>query len=137
MLRKHPHHYGAPERIRTSDPQIRNLVLYPTELRALARPHILTKKVMNTHCLFLVCVSPDFDRLDCPSKADSSALLSAKRFDIRFMQTYGERPFGRRVFYPPLIRTTESRLTSIFFLLPLINGFLRRVISCRNFSEIQ
>ena len=25
---------GAPERIRTSDPQIRNLVLYPTELRA-------------------------------------------------------------------------------------------------------
>src|SRR5438270_723757 len=25
---------GAPERIRTSDPQIRSLVLYPTELRA-------------------------------------------------------------------------------------------------------
>ena len=26
--------YGAPERIRTSDPQIRSLVLYPAELRA-------------------------------------------------------------------------------------------------------
>jgi hypothetical protein len=26
---------GAPERIRTSDPQIRSLVLYPAELRAL------------------------------------------------------------------------------------------------------
>ena len=25
--------HGAPERIRTSDPQIRNLVLYPTEYR--------------------------------------------------------------------------------------------------------
>ena len=25
---------GAPERIRTSDPQIRSLVLYPAELRA-------------------------------------------------------------------------------------------------------
>ena len=37
--RKGPHKddlskYGAPERIRTSGPQIRNLVLYPTELRA-------------------------------------------------------------------------------------------------------
>ena len=35
---------GAPERIRTSDPQIRSLVLYPAELRAPAvaafrRPH--------------------------------------------------------------------------------------------------
>jgi hypothetical protein len=28
--------YGAPERIRTSDPQIRSLVLYPAELRARA-----------------------------------------------------------------------------------------------------
>ena len=28
---------GAPERIRTSDPQIRSLVLYPAELRAHAR----------------------------------------------------------------------------------------------------
>ncbi len=28
---------GAPERIRTSDPQIRSLVLYPTELRAHCR----------------------------------------------------------------------------------------------------
>ena len=27
--------YGAPERIRTADPQIRSLVLYPAELRAL------------------------------------------------------------------------------------------------------
>jgi hypothetical protein len=27
---------GAPERIRTSDPQIRSLVLYPAELRARA-----------------------------------------------------------------------------------------------------
>lgn len=27
---------GAPERIRTSDPQIRSLVLYPAELRVLA-----------------------------------------------------------------------------------------------------
>ena len=27
---------GAPDKIRTCDPQIRNLVLYPTELRALA-----------------------------------------------------------------------------------------------------
>src|SRR5580658_4975765 len=33
---------GAPERIRTSDPQIRSLVLYPAELRALleARSYI-------------------------------------------------------------------------------------------------
>ena len=29
---------GAPERIRTSDPQIRSLVLYPAELRAPASP---------------------------------------------------------------------------------------------------
>ena len=28
---------GAPDRIRTCDPQIRNLVLYPTELRALTQ----------------------------------------------------------------------------------------------------
>ena len=28
--------FGAPERIRTSDPQIRSLVLYPAELRVLA-----------------------------------------------------------------------------------------------------
>ena len=28
--------FGAPERIRTSDPQIRSLVLYPAELRARA-----------------------------------------------------------------------------------------------------
>ncbi len=31
-----PHINGAPDRIRTRDPQIRNQVLYPTELRALA-----------------------------------------------------------------------------------------------------
>ena len=31
-----PFVFGAPDRIRTCDPQIRNLVLYPTELRALA-----------------------------------------------------------------------------------------------------
>ena len=29
-----PFVYGAPDRIRTCGPQIRNLVLYPTELRA-------------------------------------------------------------------------------------------------------
>ncbi len=29
---------GAPGRIRTSDPQIRSLVLYPAELRALSGP---------------------------------------------------------------------------------------------------
>lgn len=29
---------GAPERIRTSDPQIRSLVLYPAELRARSLP---------------------------------------------------------------------------------------------------
>ncbi len=29
---------GAPERIRTPNPQIRSLVLYPVELRARARP---------------------------------------------------------------------------------------------------
>jgi hypothetical protein len=31
--------YGAPGRIRTHDPQIRSLVLYPTELRALLANH--------------------------------------------------------------------------------------------------
>ncbi len=36
-LQHGPIDFGAPERIRTSDPQIRNLVLYPTELRALRR----------------------------------------------------------------------------------------------------
>jgi hypothetical protein len=30
---------GAPEKIRTPDPQIRSLVLYPTELRALLANH--------------------------------------------------------------------------------------------------
>jgi hypothetical protein len=30
--------YGAPEEIRTPDPQIRSLVLYPAELRALLVP---------------------------------------------------------------------------------------------------
>ena len=29
---------GAPEEIRTPDPQIRSLVLYPAELRALCAP---------------------------------------------------------------------------------------------------
>lgn len=33
---------GAPERIRTSDPQIRSLVLYPAELRALASGGVIT-----------------------------------------------------------------------------------------------
>ena len=42
---------------------IRNLVLYPTELRALARRRILTKNVMKTHCLFFVCVNPNCDGL--------------------------------------------------------------------------
>ena len=32
-----PFLYGAPGRIRTSDPQVRSLVLYPAELRALSR----------------------------------------------------------------------------------------------------
>ena len=54
---------GAPDRIRTCDPQIRNLVLYPTELRALARGRILPKNVTKTHCLFLVCVNPNCDSL--------------------------------------------------------------------------
>ena len=35
-LQQVPVDIGAPERIRTSDPQIRSLVLYPAELRALA-----------------------------------------------------------------------------------------------------
>ena len=35
-LRTNPVFIGAPERIRTSDPQIRSLVLYPAELRVLA-----------------------------------------------------------------------------------------------------
>ena len=34
LLKKIQKEYGAPERIRTSDPQIRSLVLYPAELRA-------------------------------------------------------------------------------------------------------
>ena len=33
LLRKRPKLRGAPGRIRTSDPQIRSLVLYPAELR--------------------------------------------------------------------------------------------------------
>ena len=32
--RRYARRIGAPERIRTSDPRIRNPVLYPTELRA-------------------------------------------------------------------------------------------------------
>ena len=36
---------GAPERIRTSDPQIRSLVLYPAELRALGRPVVAGSNV--------------------------------------------------------------------------------------------
>src|ERR1700674_975213 len=36
--------YGAPEEIRTPDPQIRSLVLYPAELRALWRFARLRKK---------------------------------------------------------------------------------------------
>ena len=39
---KDPYYYGAPERILTSDTQIRNLVLYPTELRAHWSKGILT-----------------------------------------------------------------------------------------------
>ena len=35
---------GAPGRIRTSDPQVRSLVLYPAELRARSR------KIMTNHC---------------------------------------------------------------------------------------
>ena len=35
--------FGVPERIRTSDPKIRNLVLYPTELRALKVLYYNTK----------------------------------------------------------------------------------------------
>jgi hypothetical protein len=33
----HNEAYGDPDRIRTCDPQIRNLMLYPTELRGLSR----------------------------------------------------------------------------------------------------
>src|SRR5215207_1375875 len=38
---------GAPERIRTSDPQIRSLVLYPAELRALSsrQPRVRVKPI--------------------------------------------------------------------------------------------
>ena len=35
--------FGAPGRIRTCDPKIRNLVLYPAELRALKWQPILTE----------------------------------------------------------------------------------------------
>ena len=38
-------------------------MLYPTELRALARRRILTKNAMKTHCLFFVCVNPNRDGL--------------------------------------------------------------------------
>ena len=43
---------GAPERIRTSDPQIRSLVLYPAELRAPFRKAPLTKqRGLSRNCM--------------------------------------------------------------------------------------
>ena len=39
--------FGVPDRIRTCDPQIRNLVLYPTELRALILLENLLKKISS------------------------------------------------------------------------------------------
>src|SRR5690606_20345046 len=39
VTRMDPRPDGAPERIRTSDPQIRSLVLYPAELRAREPPN--------------------------------------------------------------------------------------------------
>ena len=39
---------GAPDRIRTCDPQIRNLVLYPTELRAHQPSHHIFQWFSNT-----------------------------------------------------------------------------------------
>ena len=43
---------GAPDRIRTCDPQIRNLVLYPTELRAQAWIMLLTFSIRNVNWMF-------------------------------------------------------------------------------------
>ena len=40
---------GAPGRTRTSDPQIRNLVLYPAELRALTSPSRSAETVRVAH----------------------------------------------------------------------------------------
>jgi hypothetical protein len=58
-----PETSGAPDRIRSCGPQIRNLVLYPTELRALARERVLAKNVTKTHYLFLVYVNPNCNSL--------------------------------------------------------------------------
>jgi hypothetical protein len=41
--------FGAPEEIRTPDPQIRSLVLYPAELRALAPGNDKTPRCQRTH----------------------------------------------------------------------------------------
>jgi hypothetical protein len=46
--------YGAPGRIRTSDPQVRSLVLYPAELRAL-RQKIMTGKQYSVNVFCLSC----------------------------------------------------------------------------------
>ena len=48
-LRYRPFINGAPERIRTSDPQIRSLVLYPAELRVQtqARQYVTLKNVVT------------------------------------------------------------------------------------------
>ena len=42
---------GAPERIRTSDPQIRSLVLYPAELRARGGPGGVACRTGRERCL--------------------------------------------------------------------------------------
>ena len=43
---------GAPERIRTSDPQIRSLVLYPAELRARNEPREVPKTRLQINVSF-------------------------------------------------------------------------------------
>ena len=40
---------GAPGRIRTCDPKLRRLVLYPTELRARARSVLAALRAMKNH----------------------------------------------------------------------------------------
>ena len=75
--------FGAPERIRTADPKLRRLVLYPAELRA--------HKVVH----WMGVEPTPVARLAPETSAYTNSATSARRFNILLIQTNVEGPFTR------------------------------------------
>ncbi len=69
---------GAPERIRTSDPQIRSLVLYPAELRARSKPRTCDGKARWSRFSMPVRLCERRERCHGTGRAERSGILSSK-----------------------------------------------------------